>query len=707
MKKQIIIGLSLLVFGFIQAQKTENYVHFNIGLGEQNLSYKLQNGTEKAQLSYTINAAYSRFFTSNWGLQTGLGLQSFGALSTLNYQSSIPNVVDIVGDSYEFRDNYKGWQEKQQALFIDIPLEAQYRHFFSRKLGVLVSAGAKISIPINASYKTVAGEMVTTGYYSKWNVVLHDLPQYGFNTYTSGYNDNLSLKPAYMAIADLGGLYKLSEKLELYVGGYINYGLNNIITTDAKSVYQPDGTYNGLFGSDQVSKVAPIAFGVKVGVYWKLERRNIKENQEPEIMPIKPDGANLNNQTQTKTSIISNEKVNSIESSTTNNQNVISKYADNKAGISMNVLTEDSVNKVTQQQEPKLSGNSIDKAKQIASSMNLNFGSDSVLQRLHANSNTIKRLNDSLKEDPNAILYILSQSDSVSIARIVNNRKDLAITALDGHSTINIPKKDDLHLTDKSAETTLHIGFYNILRLLNAQIESVNALSAILKSNPDFSPYILSLSNATSVVVLPTTKANSLTDETKDKSMQIDSDGDGVPDYQDKCPNTPIEAKGFVDKNGCPLDTDGDGIPDYMDKCPNLAGVASNRGCPEIKTEVRTLFKKALTGIIFETGKNIIKKESYVILDQIAIELIKNPNYLIEIHGHTDNQGDPQANKLLSELRAFAVRSYLIVRGVDGKRITSIGHGDTMPIVTNSTLEGRALNRRVEFIVTFEEVTFK
>jgi len=276
MKKQIIIALSLLIFGFIQAQKTENYIHFNIGTGEQNLSYKLQNGTKKAQFGYTINAAYSHFFSSDWGVQTGLGLQSFNASSTLNYQSSTPNVVDIMGDSYEFRNNYKNWKEKQQTLFIDIPLEAQYRYLFSPKLRVLASAGAKISIPVQASYKTVGGEMVTTGYYSKWNVVLHDLPQYGFSTYTNSYNGNLSLKPAYMAIADLGGLYKLSEKLELYVGGYFNYGLNNIQKASTQLLYQSDGVYYGLLGSNQTSKVRPIAFGLKVGVYWKVEQKKKK-----------------------------------------------------------------------------------------------------------------------------------------------------------------------------------------------------------------------------------------------------------------------------------------------------------------------------------------------------------------------------------------------------------------------------------------------
>jgi outer membrane protein OmpA-like peptidoglycan-associated protein len=182
----------------------------------------------------------------------------------------------------------------------------------------------------------------------------------------------------------------------------------------------------------------------------------------------------------------------------------------------------------------------------------------------------------------------------------------------------------------------------------------------------------------------------------------LDSDDDGVPDYLDKCPNTPAPARGFVDKNGCPRDTDGDSIPDYLDNCPTIPGIAANKGCPEIKKEVKTLFKKALQGIQFETGKTAIKKTSFDLLDLIAKVLIDNPSYLIEIRGHTDNVGQPAANLVMSENRAAAVRDYLISKGVNAARMTSHGFGDTQPIAPNKTTAGKAKNRRVEFIVSFE-----
>ena len=184
----------------------------------------------------------------------------------------------------------------------------------------------------------------------------------------------------------------------------------------------------------------------------------------------------------------------------------------------------------------------------------------------------------------------------------------------------------------------------------------------------------------------------------------IDTDGDGVPDYIDQCPNTPVAAYGLVDSVGCPLDSDGDSIPDYLDLCPQVPGIAANKGCPEIKREVRQLLQKAMQGIEFETGKAIIKPKSYAILDKIAETFIENSHYVIEVQGHTDITGKAELNKRLSDKRAHAVMDYLVNKGVDANRMTAVGYGPDMPIADNKTKAGRQKNRRVEFKITFEEV---
>ena len=179
----------------------------------------------------------------------------------------------------------------------------------------------------------------------------------------------------------------------------------------------------------------------------------------------------------------------------------------------------------------------------------------------------------------------------------------------------------------------------------------------------------------------------------------LDADADGVPDYLDKCANSPSSAK--VDASGCPVDTDKDGIPDYMDKCPDVAGIAENNGCPEVKQEVKQLFRKALNGIQFASGKSTILSSSYKILDDIAKTMKENPEYNLFIKGHTDNDGKADMNLQLSKDRAEAVRKYLISKGVSEARMHSEGYGDTMPLVPNNSAANKAKNRRVEFEVEF------
>ena len=141
---------------------------------------------------------------------------------------------------------------------------------------------------------------------------------------------------------------------------------------------------------------------------------------------------------------------------------------------------------------------------------------------------------------------------------------------------------------------------------------------------------------------------------------------------------------------------------DFEDKCPETPGINENKGCPEIKAEVKQLFKKALNGIQFETGKSKIKgKTSFAILDDVVKVMQENPAYKLNIGGHTDNVGNSEKNMQLSKERAASVRDYLISKGVEESRLASAGYGDTQPVADNKTAKGRAENRRVAFVVEF------
>jgi outer membrane protein OmpA-like peptidoglycan-associated protein len=177
-----------------------------------------------------------------------------------------------------------------------------------------------------------------------------------------------------------------------------------------------------------------------------------------------------------------------------------------------------------------------------------------------------------------------------------------------------------------------------------------------------------------------------------------DADNDGVPDNIDKC----ITVAGNAQHSGCP-DTDNDGIYDDIDMCRTIPGIPENYGCPEIEEKVKQLFQKALQGIRFETGKAIIKPESFAILNAIVKVMEDHPDYKLIIGGHTDNVGDDDMNYTLSKDRAAAVSNYLITKGVSPLRVSSDGFGETKPVDTNDSENGRTRNRRVEFKVEFLE----
>ena len=164
-----------------------------------------------------------------------------------------------------------------------------------------------------------------------------------------------------------------------------------------------------------------------------------------------------------------------------------------------------------------------------------------------------------------------------------------------------------------------------------------------------------------------------------------DSDGDGVNDALDMCPNTPSGAA--VDGRGCELDDDGDGVVNRLDRCPGTpAGEPVDEvGCSLVFTVT----------VNFGTNSAQIKPEAYAELDRFAEFLKSAPSARGEIEGHADSTGGEAYNKRLSEKRAEAVKGYVVSRGVDASRLSTRGFGESQPIADNGTPEGRAANRRV------------
>lgn len=177
-----------------------------------------------------------------------------------------------------------------------------------------------------------------------------------------------------------------------------------------------------------------------------------------------------------------------------------------------------------------------------------------------------------------------------------------------------------------------------------------------------------------------------------------DSDGDGVPDDADLCPNTPRGVK--VDSKGCPVDSDGDGVPDAIDKCPGTPkGVrVDSSGCPKGDTGEGP--NRRFEDVHFEFDKSDLTDYARAILDNASKAIgglsQKYPSLKVDVSGHTDWIGTDAYNQALSERRANSVKQYMVRKGVDSRRINTYAYGESKPVATNETDEGRAQNRRAE-----------
>jgi outer membrane protein OmpA-like peptidoglycan-associated protein len=190
------------------------------------------------------------------------------------------------------------------------------------------------------------------------------------------------------------------------------------------------------------------------------------------------------------------------------------------------------------------------------------------------------------------------------------------------------------------------------------------------------------------------------------RPLTRDSDGDGVPDALDQCPNDPEDKDAFADEDGCPdPDNDKDGIPDLSDKCPNepetVNGIDDGDGCPdqgviEVKEE-RLSYEER---VLFATNRARVLPAGRPILEAIVHMWKQHPEWeRLVIEGHTDKRGPEDFNNWLSKERAERTRRMLVDLGFPPDKVEVAGYGERVPRKEGDSEADYQANRRVEFVI--------
>ena len=288
MKKQLIlIGLILAFFttGYCQeiddnmvteqdSMVVDSMCHHRVNIlfggGFTNNFYNRFEGIKYSRIHpsvHSIEIGYAYFFDKHWGIGLGVGIQRQSARANLNFRGVIPNAADV--DDYNINSNHetnydliydtKNLIERQTIWAVEVPLTAQFQHFFNERNGLYATLGVRGYFPIFNRSKLVDGSIITSGYDDYYHVLYtHDYcVNHGFEEYTVSGNGSAKLRCSVDLEANFGGLFRINNKVDFYVGLFCNYGFLDILpkkdnrhdfvetTDDANHL-----SYNGLLGSN-------------------------------------------------------------------------------------------------------------------------------------------------------------------------------------------------------------------------------------------------------------------------------------------------------------------------------------------------------------------------------------------------------------------------------------------------------------------------
>ena len=257
----ILFIVSILQTTTLLAQPQLEY-SINAGGGLSTINYKLSPaGKRSGGFGGDFGAGVTYFVDSQWGIHSGLGIGFYGAKTKLDCEAVTPNLTDEESKRFDMHTTLAGYSEKQKAMYLNIPVMAQFR--LTPDEGFYAMGGFKIGIPLTGKYSSKSARLTNKGYYP-------DLGNYATVQKFAGYgifegknfDDKIKMGLSIMLALETGWKWQLNDQFSLYSGSYFDFGLNNVV----KDKNLPLINYSSADPSGFIANSALSTFTKKAGI---------------------------------------------------------------------------------------------------------------------------------------------------------------------------------------------------------------------------------------------------------------------------------------------------------------------------------------------------------------------------------------------------------------------------------------------------------
>lgn len=284
--KKLILSILILAITTSAIAQNKHEASIYLGMGPSSLNYTLNSSGETSSKSGILfGIGYTYKLNSEWGIVSGMEMATYKSKGSLQTLKDKYTTEDNYGNNFEWRLALHNLRESQQGTYFNIPIMIQLTPKSINKL--YVNLGFKVGIPLSGKYNSEYTKLVASGYYPETDAEYTDINFRGFGEFDgSSSKGDLSFGVAFMISAECGMKWNLSNSMNLYTGGYIDYGLNNILKTTAEDriiSYDKDNPtsleYNTMLYSKYtdetdskpiIDKIVPLAFGLKIKLGFSL-----------------------------------------------------------------------------------------------------------------------------------------------------------------------------------------------------------------------------------------------------------------------------------------------------------------------------------------------------------------------------------------------------------------------------------------------------